>query len=51
MDVTRKLGILVVCMVPAIIGGGFVYHFTGSYASVAVWEVLLAIFAGAFISR
>ena len=50
MDAARKIGILVF-MVPAIIGGGVVYHFSHSYAAVAVYEILLAGFAGAFVSR
>jgi hypothetical protein len=51
MDAARKIGILVFCMVPAIIGGGVVYHFSHSYAAVAIYETLLAVFAGAFVSR
>ena len=36
MDISRKLGILVFCGVPAIIGGGIVYGVAGSYIPVAV---------------
>ena len=43
MSITRKLGILVVMMVPGIVGGGFVYAAAGdSYVAVAVYEALLA---------
>jgi hypothetical protein len=51
MDISRKLGILVFCGVPAIIGGGIVYGLTGSYVPVAVYEILLYIAAGAIISK
>ncbi|MGA6925065.1 MAG: hypothetical protein WBY88_05240 [Desulfosarcina sp.] len=51
MDVSRKLGILVFCGVPAIIGGGIIYGLTGSYIPVVVYEVLLYLMAGAIISK
>ena len=51
MSISRKLGILVFFMVPAIIGGGIIYGMTGSYVPVAVYEILLYLFAGAIISR
>ena len=51
MDVSRKLGILVFFGVPAIIGGGIVYHFFGSYTPVFIWEVLLVFIAGIYVSR
>jgi len=51
MDVSRKLGILVFCGVPAIIGGGIVYAIFNDYTPVMVYEVLLAAVAGAFVSR
>ena len=41
MDIPRKIGILVFTGVPAIIGGGIIYHFFGSYIPVAVYEILL----------
>jgi hypothetical protein len=41
MDIPRKLGILVFTGVPAIIGGGIVYHFFGSYFQVIIYEVIL----------
>jgi hypothetical protein len=40
MDISRKLGILVFCGVPAIIGGGIVYGMAGSYIPVAVYRNL-----------
>ena len=42
-NVPRKLSVLVVTGVPAIVGGGIVYALSnGSYVMVALWEVLLA---------
>jgi len=49
MNISRKLGILVFCGVPAIIGGGIVYHIFGNLTSVAVFEIILLFFAGGFI--
>jgi len=51
MTVPRKLGILVFFGVPAIIGGGIVYHFTGSYFPVFIWETILLLTAGAFVAK
>jgi hypothetical protein len=51
MDISRKLGILVFCGVPAIIGGGIVYGIAGSYVPVAVYEILLYLCAGAIVSK
>ena len=52
MDVSRKLGILVFCGVPAIIGGGIVSALFGhSLVAVAVYEAVLILTAGAFVSK
>ncbi|MEE4600821.1 MAG: hypothetical protein V2J65_06040 [Desulfobacteraceae bacterium] len=52
MDIGRKLGILVFFGVPAIIGGGIIYHiFDGNYLPVFVYETLLLSIAGAFLSK
>jgi zinc transporter ZupT len=51
MDISKKLGILVFCGVPAIVGGGIVYALFGSYVPVVVFEVLLLFIAGAFASK
>ena len=51
MDISRKLGILVFCGVPAIIGGGILYAIFHSYTPVFVYEALLILSAGAYISR
>ncbi len=51
MDISRKLGILVFCGVPAIIGGGIVYGVAGSYVPVAVYLILLYLVVVAIVSR
>ena len=51
MDISRKLGILVVFGVPSIVGAGIVYHIFGSYVPVFIFETLLVLVAGGLISR
>ncbi|MBF0376103.1 MAG: hypothetical protein HQK69_03120 [Desulfamplus sp.] len=51
MDISRKLGIMVFSAVPAIIGGGIVYHFFGSFTQVIVYEIILLLAALGCISR
>jgi zinc transporter ZupT len=51
MDVSRKLGILVFCGVPAIIGGGIVYAVFDSYIPMWIYQIILLFFAGAFVSK
>jgi zinc transporter ZupT len=51
MDVARKLGILVFCAVPAVVGGGIVYAAFDSLTAVFIFEILLLVAAGAFVSR
>lgn len=51
MDISRKLGILVFFMVPAIIGGGIIFHFFHDYTPVVIFELALYLIAGAYISR
>jgi hypothetical protein len=51
MNISRRLSILVVSMVPAIIGGGIVYGLCDSYVAVFVYETLLLFVAGGFASR
>ena len=50
MDIPRKLGILIYTAVPAIVGGGIVYHFFGSWTQVVIYEVLLVLGALGIIS-
>ncbi len=51
MDVSRRLGILVFCGVPAIIGGGIVYAIFGSYTAMFIYELILLMAAGALVSK
>ena len=51
MAISRKLAILIFCGVPAIIGGGIVFHFYHNYMPVIMFEVILLFIAGIFISR
>jgi hypothetical protein len=51
MDVARKLGILIFCAVPAIVGGGIVYFTFHSLTALFIYEVILLLGAGAFVSR
>lgn len=50
MDIPRKLGILIYTAVPAIVGGGIVYHFFHSWTQVIVFEILLILGALGVIS-
>ncbi|MFH1156848.1 MAG: hypothetical protein V1793_23875 [Pseudomonadota bacterium] len=51
MDISRKLGIMVFTAVPAIIGGGIVYHFFGSFVQVIIYEILLLLAAIGTLGR
>ena len=51
MNVARKMGIMVFFAVPAIIGGGVVYHFTHDYTIMFVYQAILALIAGGFLAR
>ncbi len=51
MDISRKLGILVFCGVPAIVGGGIVMAVFDSLTALWIYEALLLITAGALVSK
>ncbi|MBC2736503.1 MAG: hypothetical protein HF981_19235 [Desulfobacteraceae bacterium] len=52
MDIARKMGIMVFCGVPVIVGGGIVYALSGgSYLAVGIFEMILLFLFGAFISK
>ena len=51
MTIPRIIGILIFFGVPAIIGGGIVFHFMGSYTAVFTYEFILLIAAGSFVGR
>lgn len=48
MDTARKLGILIFTGVPAIMGGGIVYHIFKSIFPIAVYEALLYLAVAVF---
>jgi hypothetical protein len=51
MDISRKLGILIFCGVPAIVGGGIVMAAFDSMTALWIYEALLVVTAGALVSR
>ncbi|MDY0219861.1 MAG: hypothetical protein RBR67_01830 [Desulfobacterium sp.] len=51
MDISRKVGIMVFTAVPAIVGGGIVYHFFGSFTQVIIYEGLLFLTALGFMGK
>ncbi|MBF0112317.1 MAG: hypothetical protein HQK74_06245 [Desulfamplus sp.] len=51
MDISRKLAIMIFSAVPAIIGGGIVYHFFGNFTQVIIYEVILLLATLGCISR
>jgi hypothetical protein len=51
MNISRRLGILVFCGVPAIVGGGILYAVTGGFTAVVIYEIILLLIAGGIISR
>lgn len=51
MDIPRKLGILIYTAVPAIVGGGIIFHFFGGWTQVIIYELLLYMASLGIISR
>jgi hypothetical protein len=51
MSLARRLGILVFCAVPAIVGGGIIFALFDNYVAVGVYELVLLFIAGGFASR
>jgi len=49
--ISRKLGILILMGVPAIIGGGLVYYAFGNFTALIIFEILLGFTALGFISN
>ncbi|MCK4388912.1 MAG: hypothetical protein KAV83_01580 [Desulfobacterales bacterium] len=45
MDIFRMMGIIIIFGVPAIVGGGLVFHVLESWIAVAIWEVLNIVIA------
>ncbi len=51
MDISRKLGVLVFFAVPAIIGGGIMFHFFQSYIPITIFELVLILTGVAIINK
>jgi hypothetical protein len=51
MNISRRLGTLVVFGVPAVIGGGIAYALFGNYVAVFVYEILLMFVAVGLASK
>ena len=51
MSISRKLGILIFFMVPAVIGGGVVFHLFHNYTPVVIYEMVLLLIAGGVVSK
>lgn len=51
MNISRRLGTLVVFAVPAIIGGGIVYALFRNYVAVFAYEIILLFVAGGFAGK
>ena len=45
MNISRKLGVLIFCGVPAIVSGGIVYALFDSYGPVVIYESILLLVA------
>ena len=50
MDLSRKLGIGIVMIIPAFVGGGAVWSIFNSWLAVIVWIVITGLSYGAILS-
>ena len=50
MDITRKLGILIVMMVPTFVGAGAVWDILESWLAVIIWVVIMGFVAGSIVT-
>ena len=50
MDIARKIGIGIVMIIPAFVGGGAVWDIFSSWIAVFIWIILMAIISGTVIS-
>jgi len=50
MDLSRKLGIGIVMIVPTVVGGGGVWRIFRSWLPVIVWIVIMGLSYGAILS-
>ena len=51
MNISRRLGTMVVFAVPAVIGGGIVYALFHNYVSVFAYEIIVLLAAIGFASK
>ncbi|MBW1765035.1 MAG: hypothetical protein JRJ23_09925 [Deltaproteobacteria bacterium] len=42
MDISRKIGIGIVMIIPTFVGGGVVWYFLNSWLAVLVWIIVIA---------
>lgn len=50
MDITRKLAILIVMIVPTFVGAGALWDIFGSWIAVLIWIVIMGVVAGNIIT-
>ena len=50
MDAPQRIGTAIDFGVPAIVGGGLMQYFTGSWTAVAVFEIILLVLLIAVVS-
>ncbi len=50
MDITRKLAILIVMIVPTFVGAGALWDVFGSWIAVLIWVVVMGVVAGNVIT-
>lgn len=50
MDLSRKIGIGVVMVVPTFVGSGFVWGIFHNYIAVFIWVVIMAFLYGGILS-
>jgi len=50
-SISRKLGALIIFGVPAIVGGGIMYHFFPSYTAITIYEIILGFAALGVVSN
>ncbi|MCP4681479.1 MAG: hypothetical protein GY864_04015 [Desulfobacterales bacterium] len=50
MDITRKLAVAIVMIIPAFVIGGLIWSLFGSWWAVLAWEVILVIIYSLIIS-
>ena len=49
MDLSRKLGIGIVMIIPAFVTGGLVWSIIPSWIAVVIWEIIMVLIYGGII--